>query len=362
MYFHSLLVAALAAISLASPIKQKRVKNFKYFGVNQSGGEWGLNSIPGTSGKDYLWPNTSSIDILIGKGLNTFRIPFIMERINATAITGPADQYYLAPLTDIVNHITASSAYATLVAQNFGRYNNQIITNTSSFQTFWKNLATHFKDNDKVLFDTNNEYHDMNPNLAIATKLVFDLNQAAINGIRAAGATTQSILIEGNSYTSALYWNDTGAGNNDDLKSLKDPSNKLIYEMHQYFDGDDAGQYFGGSGTHPSCWNETVGSDALKGATNWLRTNNKKGLLGEFAAGSNPTCLKTVENMLAYMKANCDVWQGALMWGGGRVWDDWPNPNDPVQYPGKPPRYIFGMEPKLGTAYLGVLPTVLKYI
>jgi hypothetical protein len=32
--------------------------------------------------------------------------------------------------------------------------NNEIITSTSDFQTFWENLAGKFKDNNKVIFDT----------------------------------------------------------------------------------------------------------------------------------------------------------------------------------------------------------------
>lgn len=36
--------------------------------------------------------------------------------------------------------------------------------------------------------------------------LVLRLNQAAIDGIRAAGATSQYILIEGNSWTGAWTW------------------------------------------------------------------------------------------------------------------------------------------------------------
>lgn len=36
--------------------------------------------------------------------------------------------------------------------------------------------------------------------------LVFNLNQACINGVRAAGATSQLILVEGNSYTGAWTW------------------------------------------------------------------------------------------------------------------------------------------------------------
>lgn len=32
--------------------------------------------------------------------------------------------------------------------------NNEIISSTADFQTFWQNLAGQFKDNDLVIFDT----------------------------------------------------------------------------------------------------------------------------------------------------------------------------------------------------------------
>ncbi|KAF5367509.1 hypothetical protein D9758_003765 [Tetrapyrgos nigripes] len=38
---------------------------FKFFGVNQSGAEFGNTVIPGTLGKDYTWPAPSSIDYFV---------------------------------------------------------------------------------------------------------------------------------------------------------------------------------------------------------------------------------------------------------------------------------------------------------
>ena len=74
---------------------------------------------------------------------------------------------------------------------NYGRYYKEIITDTSGFQKWWQTVAAQYKDNNKVIWDTNNEYNTM------STQLVVELNQAAINGIRAAGAK-QVINVEGN--------------------------------------------------------------------------------------------------------------------------------------------------------------------
>lgn len=139
--------------------------------------------------------------------------------------------------------------------------------------------------------------------------LVFNLNQAAINGIRGAGATTQYIFAEGNSWTGAWTWNTT----NDSLKSLSDPENLLVYEMHQYLDSD-------GSGTNAACVSSTIGVERVEGATAWLKANGKLGVLGEYAGGPNSVCQEAVTGMLDHLVANNDVWLGASWWAAGPWW------------------------------------------
>jgi endoglucanase len=184
------------------------------------------------------------------------------------------------------------------------------------------------KSNTLQIFDTNNEYHDMDQTL------VLNLNQAAINGIRGVGATSQYIFAEGNSYSGAWTW----ASVNDNLKALTDPSNMLVYEMHQYLDSD-------GSGTSATFVNSTIGLDRVESATAWLQANNKIGVIGEFAAGANSVCMSAVTGMLSYLKENDDVWSGALWWGGGPWWGT----------------YIYGFEPPSSTGYNYYDTTLLEY-
>lgn len=58
------------------------------------------------------------------------------------------------------------------------------------------------------------------------------------------------------------------------MGALTDPQNKLIYQMHQYLDSD-------GSGTSTTCVNSTIFANRLVDATNWLKKNNKLGMIGE---------------------------------------------------------------------------------
>jgi len=231
------------------------------------------------------------------------------------------------------NYITnTKGAYAIIDSQNFGRYYGNIFTSTSDFETYWKTVATQFKGNSKVIFDCNNEFHDEPSNA-----LVEELDQACINGIRAAGATSQYIFVEGTSYTGAWTW--VSSGNSAVMGELTDPENKIVYEMHQYLDSD-------GSGTSDVCVSSTIMSSRLEAATAWLKSSGKKGILGEFAAGSNSLCESAIEDGLSYLVANNDVWMGAMWWGGGPWWGN----------------YIFSMEPPSGIAYTTMLPILLTYI
>lgn len=214
---------------------------------------------------------------------------------------------------------------------NYGRYYNNIITDVDGFGAWWTTIAKRFASNELVIFDTNNEYHDME------NSLVADLNQAAIDAIRAAGATSQYIFVEGNSWSGGWTW--ISSGNGEALKDLKDPQDKIIYEMHQYLDSD-------GSGTHPECVSATIGAERLKEATQWLKDNGKKGILGETAGGPNDQCKKAIKGELQLLLDNSDVWTGWLWWAAGPWWAD----------------YMFSIEPTSGTAYTEYLSNLETYI
>ncbi|GJC90020.1 endoglucanase gh5-1 [Colletotrichum liriopes] len=273
--------------------------------------------LPGTWGTEFIFPDPATITTLRGQGYNTFRVQFKMERLTPGSLTGAFNNAYLQNFTQVINHITQSGGWAVLDPHNYGRFNNAIITDTNAFQTWWTNFATQFKNNDKVIFDTNNEYHTMDQTL------VLNLNQAAINGIRAAGAT-QFIFVEGNQWSGAWSWTTV----NDNMKALTDPLNKIVYEMHQYLDSDS-------SGTSTACVSTTIGVERVQAATNWLRQNGKVGILGEFAGGANTQCQTAVKGLLDHLKANSDVWTGALWWAAGPWWGD----------------YIYSFEPPSGTGY-----------
>jgi len=325
-------VAAPTSTSPASAVCSGNPQPFEFFGVNESGAEFGNGNIPGVLGTDFIWPTTTSTDFFLEKGFNTFRITFLMDRLSppATGLTGPFDPYYLGNLTQIATHVTSKGGFALIDPHNFMRYNGSVISSVSDFQTWWTNLAAEFKDDSNIIFDLQNEPY------GIDAGTVFQLEQAAVNGIRSSGATTQLILAEGTSYTGAWTWT-TSSGNSDYFGGLTDPNNNIAIEMHQYLDSD-------GSGTNGTCVSSTIGSERIADATLWLQENNMKGFLGEFGGGSNAVCIEAVQGMLCDMQNSGGAWIGALWWAAGPWWGD----------------YFLSIEPPDGAAIPDILPQALE--
>ena len=86
----------------------------------------------------------------------------MMERLIPSQLTGSINATYNNGLVDTVNYITKTKGlYAVVDPHNFGRYYGNIITDATGFQAWWKTVATQFASNSKVIFDCNNEPHDM---------------------------------------------------------------------------------------------------------------------------------------------------------------------------------------------------------
>lgn len=303
---------------------------FTYFGVNQSGAEFGDGKIPGVLGTDYTWPSPTSVDYFVGQGFNAFRIPFMLERLAppASGMTGTFDSAYFSGLKTIVSYITGKGAFAIIEPHNYMRYNGAIISDNNAFATFWTNLANQFKSDNHVIFDLMNE-----PN-GIDAGVVYQSMQAAVNAIRATGAT-QLILVEGTSWTGAWTW--SSSGNAAAFAALSDPMDNIAIEMHQYLDSD-------GSGTSDTCVSSTIGAERLRDATQWLKSNNKKGFLGEIGAGSNDVCIAAVKSALCTLQTGGGVWIGSLWWAAGPWWGT----------------YFQSIEPPNGAAIARILPEALK--
>jgi endoglucanase len=178
----------------------------------------------------------------------------------------------------------------------------------ADFVDFWTRLATLYKDDDYVIFGLMNEPHDMK------SEQWRDAANAAIAGIRETGAKNM-ILVPGNGWTGAHSWTQNwyGTPNAELMLTIKDPADNLTFEVHQYLDGDS-------SGTGDKCVSQEVGLKRLRPFIDWAKEHQKRGFLGEFAGGDNPTCEAATQNLLNYVESNPDVFIGWTWWAAGPWW------------------------------------------
>lgn len=71
----------------------------------------------------------------------------------------------------------------------------------------------------------------------------------------------------------------------DNLKNLKAPSHKLIFEAHVYFDKDNSGTYKNSYDVEETTPFTAV--DRVKPFAGWLKANKLKGFLGEYGVPGN---------------------------------------------------------------------------
>ncbi|KAJ3202993.1 hypothetical protein HDU83_004190 [Entophlyctis luteolus] len=296
-------VAILASVVAA-------VSALKYLGVSESCLEFGTN-IPGVYNTDYTSPNPAAMTYANGQFANLFRLPFMWERLQPS-LNSSFNSAYLGYIDAAVQTATNLGAVIVLDPHNYARYGGSVIgagtVTAANLANLWTQLATKYKSNSLVWFGIMNE-----PNGIDAT-VWFSAAQVAINAIRATGATNV-ITVPGNCWTGAHSWvsgscDSTSTANAVAALAITDPANNYVFEMHQYFDSDF-------SGTAAAC---TWDYNQLTAATSWLRTNGKKGYLGEFAGAPNSGCETVITGVLQYLNSNSDVWVAASWWAAGPWW------------------------------------------
>jgi endoglucanase len=296
----------------------------QFRGVNLAGAEFSYSAIPGTEGVDYGWPTHAEVDYFTAHGMNTFRVGFLWERMQAKA-NGPLTAAYVAKLDDIVAYATAHGANVILNPHNFAKYYGSFVGSAAvpnaAFADFWSKLAARYADNERLMFNLMNE-----PN-GLPTEQWVAAANAAIAAIRKAGAHNL-IHVPGNAWTGAHSWSESwyGTPNATAMLAITDPASNYVYEVHQYLDATSGGVV-------GDCVSATIGTERLAGWLDWLRKNGKRGFVGEFAGGNNPLCQSAVDNMLKTIEGAADVLAGWLWWAAGPRWN---------------PTYAFSIEPKDG--------------
>lgn len=275
-------------------------------GVNFSGAEtYGRVPSPDdVAGVDYFYPTLAELDYFIERGMNVFRLAFMWERLQPDQF-GALDAGELALIDNFIDHATARGIKVIIDPHNFGSAWGYTIgspqTSIAAFADFWGRIAAHYADNDNVMFGLMNE-----PIMPAAQWL--EAANAAIAAIRAADAH-QTILVPGVEWDGALRWLVTGNASVIGT-GVVDPDNNYIFEVHQYLNRDTSGVY-------GDTVSETIGVDRIAAATQWARATGNKLFLGEVGVNSDAVATTALNNMLAYMAANADVWLGVAYWEAG---------------------------------------------
>jgi endoglucanase len=72
-------VTALVSSAFAAPAAEKRQSKLQWFGVNESGAEFGEKNFTGVYGKEFTWYSLDTIDQFIDQGMNMFRLNLCRE-------------------------------------------------------------------------------------------------------------------------------------------------------------------------------------------------------------------------------------------------------------------------------------------
>lgn len=291
------------------------------FGVNLSGAEFG-GIYPGVDGTHYGYPTYKDLDYFKKKGLNLIRFPFRWERIQRV-MNGELDATELAKMKTFVQAAEDRGMPIILDMHNFARYSfdggtTHVLIGESSALTaehladVWRKLAREFKDYTNIWgYDIMNEPYSMLPSAPWV-----DIAQVVINAIREVDTETP-IIVSGDSFSSARFWVEYS----DNLRTLVDPSDNLIFQAHLYFDKDYSGQYlnsYDADGVTPD-----TGVERARYFVEWLKRYNKRGLLGEYGVPDDDArWLVTLENLLAYLRDNGvsgTYWSAGPRWGNYKL-------------------------------------------
>lgn len=275
--------------------------NVPMLGVNLSSASGG--SVPGTFGYDYMYPRIQDLRYFKAKGARLIRLPFRAARF-IEDLKNPAPDYAndksdVAAMKEVVAEAERLGMWVFLDAHD---YAERTIDGTQykigegeytidRFAKMWGAIANEFKDYRNIWgYDLQNE-----PKVNAQT--LVEAYQAAIDEIRKVDTNAQ-IIVEGTNWASAYEWiygdhadkNYPGYSTEVEwsykenspwlLAGLKDPQNKIVFQAHGYFDKDNSGTYKNG-------YTEVDYRKRFLPFLEWCRTNNVKGLIGEFGVPYN---------------------------------------------------------------------------
>ncbi|KAF2651956.1 glycoside hydrolase family 5 protein [Lophiostoma macrostomum CBS 122681] len=322
-----LAIAASAALTSAAPTSlTPRASKVQYAGVNIAGFDFGCT----TDGTCSLTGTNKPYDIVTGANavgqmnhfvkddsLNAFRLPVGWQFLVNGQLGGTLNANNLGQYDRLVQGCLSSGASLCIIdIHNYARWNGQIVGQggppNAQLADVWKQLATKYGQNAKIVFGVMNEPHDI-PDIKTWAATVQDV----VTAIRGAGAAKNLILLPGQGYTSAETF--VSSGSAAALAEVKNPdgtTDNLIMDVHKYLDSDN-------SGTHTECVKNNI-DNAFKPLADWLRTNKRLAILSETGGGNTASCQQYLCQEIQYLNPadeiesqNSDVYIGYTGWAAG---------------------------------------------
>ncbi|WP_051231718.1 glycoside hydrolase family 5 protein [Stutzerimonas azotifigens] len=303
------LAAALAGASAFAADQPDGSRGIPLVGINMSGAGFAPEVLPGKNGTNYFYPEKRHFTYYRQKGITLIRFPFIWERVQHD-LGARLDFEQIRLLKRTLDYAHQNGQQVILDMHNYGRYKDQLIGSSavpySAYAEVWRELAETFKDHPALHgYDIMNEPHG-------TVGLWPGAAQAAVDAIREVDRETL-IFVEGERWSSAYHWPQVNAN-----LLIKDPSNRIVYEGHLYFDPDFSGRYQKGN---PDEVDPMLGVERARPFVEWLKRHGQKGFLGEYGVpGDSPAMLQAMDNMLQYLNENCIP---SAYWAGGPGWNNY---------------------------------------
>jgi endoglucanase len=283
-------------------------------GINLPSAAFNDERVPGVYARDYIYPSAHDLQYYAQKGFAVVRLPYLWERLQHS-LFGSLDAAELDRIKNVVLAAHALKMRVILSPHNFGRYRingepTLIGTNNvpiGAFADFSYKVAAAFAGDDAVYgLSLMNEPHD-------SQGLWRQTAQAGLDAIRGADAQ-RLVLAPGDHWSSAYSWREY----NEEFL-LHDPSARIVYEAHQYFDEDRTGTYkvdYSLSGASPR-----RGIEWIRPFAQWLTQHRQKGIITEFGVpGSDPRWRFLLQNLLVYLAQEKIPW---TYWAGGPWLDNY---------------------------------------
>jgi endoglucanase len=308
---HAALAAAVAAASLFfSPLAAAGCLDGKpMVGVNLAGAEFASGKLPGVIFKDYVYPDAADMRHFQELGMNTFRLPFLWERIQPQ-LMGELDAGEVKRITDTVATAKALHACVILDVHNYGQYRGKPIGSPEvprdAFIDLWQRLLAAFPEPDNIAFGLMNEPAQMGIADWAATA------QDTLDALRKKGAK-QLILVPGGGWSGAHSWQSkdrSGVSNAEAFRKVRDPAHRFMIEVHQYADDNF-------SGTKNDCIDPIRLTKVMADITQWSHDTHQRLFLGEFGVPVNDQCLQAL-GAIVEGAGDRKAWGGWTYWAAGK--------------------------------------------